>query len=412
MNNPEKIVGHAAFWGLTLMCNSSTIYALALFSQISNFLFLNYVEAPHMRKLYGDQIRKEAGLTKTLKSAAIALPQALPDKLQQEVTKIIRETSELQAAMATTKNMERIVKDMVEKVEKTAEDTAGAVGDMVEAARPRLQEVIEETKTLLETSRSRLIPLVANNIDAYDLSRYSIKIENGDDGSFVLGQPIRISWTAPENHSERDWIGVYRVTANKHKHITNISSRGLWQWSSDSGSQTSGKLIFKGSHLPWKAGTYEFRYHHDGKHNVMARSVAFEITAPKAPNIQDKDAVQRCLLKLVQNALGNDPHRIPMTPIDEYIGMGETEARHVAYAIKLMYGVEFAWEIVLADKCIARLSKRIYHALEALAPFAGSSSSSSSSPATSTTSSSAKSLSPLGSAPTCSTPPLITDASL
>lgn len=394
------------------MCNSSTIYALALFSQISNFLFLNYVEAPHMRKLYGDQIRKEAGLTKTLKSAAIALPQALPDKLQQEVTKIIRETSELQAAMATTKNMERIVKDMVEKVEKTAEDTAGAVGDMVEAARPRLQEVIEETKTLLETSRSRLIPLVANNIDAYDLSRYSIKIENGDDGSFVLGQPIRISWTAPENHSERDWIGVYRVTANKHKHITNISSRGLWQWSSDSGSQTNGKLIFKGSHLPWKAGTYEFRYHHDGKHNVMARSVAFEITAPKAPNIQDKDAVQRCLLKLVQNALGNDPHRIPMTPIDEYIGMGETEARHVAYAIKLMYGVEFAWEIVLADKCIARLSKRIYHALEALAPFAGSSSSSSSSPATSTTSSSAKSLSPLGSAPTCSTPPLITDASL
>lgn len=397
------------------MCNSSTIYALALFSQISNFLFLNYVEAPHMRKLYGDQIRKEAGLTKTLKSAAIALPHALPDKLQQEVTKIIRETSELQTAVATTKNMERIVREMVEKVEKTAEDTAGAVGDMVEAARPRLQEVIEETKTLLETSRSRLIPLVANNMDAYDLSRYSIKIENiGEAGLFVLGQPIQIAWTAPENHSARDWIGVYKVTANKHKHITNISSRGLWQWTDESACKTSGKLVFKGSHLPWKAGTYEFRYHHDGKHNVMARSVAFEITAPKAPSIHDKDAAQRCLLKLVQNALGNDPQRMPVTPVDEYIGVGETEARHIAYAIKLMYGVEFAWEIVLADKCVARLTKRIYHALEALAPFAGSSSASSSATNTTsltTSSSPTKSLS-LGSAPTCSTPPLITDASL
>lgn len=79
-----------------------------------------------MRKLYGNQIRKEAGLTKTLKSAATSLPNALPDKLQQEVTKLIRETSELQAAVNT----------MVQKVEKTAEETAGAVGDMMEAGKP------------------------------------------------------------------------------------------------------------------------------------------------------------------------------------------------------------------------------------------------------------------------------------
>lgn len=45
LNNPEKIVGHGAFWGMTLMANSWTIYGLALFSQISNFIFLNYVEA-------------------------------------------------------------------------------------------------------------------------------------------------------------------------------------------------------------------------------------------------------------------------------------------------------------------------------------------------------------------------------
>ncbi|KAI9271746.1 phospholipid methyltransferase-domain-containing protein [Phascolomyces articulosus] len=371
LNNPEKIVGHAAIWGMTLMANSWAIYGLALFSQISTFMFLNYVEAPHMRKLYGNQIRKEAGLTKTLKSAAIALPNALPDKFHQEVSKLIRETAELQAAVNTTKNVERIVKEMVEKVEKTAEETAGAVGDMVEAARPRLQEVLEETKTMLETSRSRLIhPLVDNNIGTYDLSRYSVKMTNQTENEgFTLGHPIQLTWTAPENHGERDWIGIYKITANKHRHITNISSRGHWQWTTTEQGKTQGTLTFKGAQLPWKTGTYEFRYHHDGKHNVMARSVAFEIAPPKAPSIQNRDAVERCMLRLIQNVLGNDPERMPMTPVDEYIGMGENEAQRIAYTIKLMYGVEFAWEIVLADKCVARLTKRINHALDALAPF-------------------------------------------
>jgi phosphatidylethanolamine N-methyltransferase len=44
LNNPEKIMGHAAFWGMALIANSPTIFILALFSQTCNFLFLNYVE--------------------------------------------------------------------------------------------------------------------------------------------------------------------------------------------------------------------------------------------------------------------------------------------------------------------------------------------------------------------------------
>lgn len=44
LNNPEKIMGHAAFWGMTLIANNGTIFALALFSQICNVLFLQYVE--------------------------------------------------------------------------------------------------------------------------------------------------------------------------------------------------------------------------------------------------------------------------------------------------------------------------------------------------------------------------------
>jgi phosphatidylethanolamine N-methyltransferase len=44
LNNPEKIMGHAAFWGMTLIANNWVIYGLALFSQLSNVLFLHYVE--------------------------------------------------------------------------------------------------------------------------------------------------------------------------------------------------------------------------------------------------------------------------------------------------------------------------------------------------------------------------------
>jgi phosphatidylethanolamine N-methyltransferase len=249
--------------------------------------------SPHMRKLYGDQIRKEAGLTKTLRSAAVALPKTIPDELRQEVTKMLKDKSEIQAALSTTKNVERIVKETVEKVERVVEETAGAVGDMVEAARPKLQEMVADTKILLENSTSRLlIPKVTNDLDAYDLSKYSITFSNDptDNISFTFGEPITLNWQAPPNHGHKDWIGVYKITGNKSKHVTTISSKGLWTWTtprladtvedsspSDSPRVTEGTVTFRGDKLPWEIGSYEFRYHHDGKHNVMARSRPFDI---------------------------------------------------------------------------------------------------------------------------------------
>ncbi|EPB87815.1 hypothetical protein HMPREF1544_05344 [Mucor circinelloides 1006PhL] len=383
LNNPEKIMGHAAFWGMTLIANNGTIFALALFSQICNVLFLQYVEDPHMRKLYGNQIRKEAGLTKTLKSAAIAIPKTIPEKLQQEIAKLIRENQE------STHNVERIVKETVEKVEKAVEETKDAVGDIVEAARPRLQEVLSETKQLLETSRSRVIPLTASDISTFDLSKYSVKLVNNNSGNvFEMGQPITVEWTAPENHGPQDWIGIFEVGANKSKHITNISSRGLWHWTnaakhSESGDTifppetaalTQGVVAFSASQLPWKVGKYEFRYQHDNKHNVMAVSAPFEIKAPVAPSVIDLDTTKQLVLKWVQHTLGNNKEIMPFTAEEEYVGMGEVESKHLAKCIKLAYKVEFAWEVVATDKCVARLAKRILDAREALSPFSSESS--------------------------------------
>ncbi|KAI8980834.1 phospholipid methyltransferase-domain-containing protein [Pilobolus umbonatus] len=376
LNNPEKIMGHAAFWGMTLIANNGFIFGLALFSQICNILFIHYVEEPHMQKLYGDQIRTEAGFTKTLKSAAIAIPKKIPQKLQTEIARLIDE-KEIREA-------ERIVKETVVKVEKAVEETKDAVGEFVEAARPRLQEVLSETKQILQTSRSRVIPLVANDIAMYDLSRYKLKLstENEDTNSFEVGQPISVEWEAPDNHGEQDWIGIYEVKSNKSTHITNISSRGLWHWTNaaldnsgefvfppDTPLKTNGTIVFSGNKLPWKIGSYEFRYQHNNKHNVMARTVPFEIKAPQTCLSRDQETVEKVVLKFAQKVFNNDPEIMPNTPQEEFVGMGEYESKHLVYCIKLAFNVDFAWEMIATEKDVSQLSKRIILAKEALTPF-------------------------------------------
>ncbi|ORX60539.1 hypothetical protein DM01DRAFT_1404787 [Hesseltinella vesiculosa] len=433
LNNPEKIMGHAAFWGFTLIANSKAIFVLALFSQISNLLFIHYVETPHMRKLYGDQIRKEAGLTKTLKSAAIAIPKNIPDKLQQEVAKLIHEKQEIQTAVNKTKNVERMVKETVEKVERAMEETKTVMADLMDAARPRLQEMLLETRTMLQTQRVRLIPQVVN-IEMYDLSKYAIQQKRS---KYELGQGISCYWQAPKTHGERDWIGIYRVHHNKNKRVTNISSRGLWTWANskrnknDSASFEStpattassslaslstltpsteslladeghftdttelddheppvvafaqgavgtdddadtGAVHLGGNRLPWEPGTYELRYHHNGKHNVMACSEPFDIVAPSPKDAADLAGVQRQLLRLMQNALDNDPDIMPVSVTDAFIGISEKEARHIVGVIKLLYGVEFAWEVVRIDNSVAKLAKRVQLGVDALSPFPSS----------------------------------------
>lgn len=245
--------------------------------------------------------------------------------------------------------------------------------------------MLTETKLLLEASRSRVIPLVASDIEMFDLSRYSLKIK---ENVFEMGEEIKVEWKAPEYHGAEDWIGIFELKANKSQRITSISSRGLWHWVNASKSTesddlifppetpllTEGCVVFSGFKLPWKAGTYEFRYQHDNKHNVMAHSVPFEIKAPTTPSVINMETTQKTVLKFVQDIVGNNTDIMPATADEEYVGMGETESRHLVYCIKLAYNVEFAWEVVATDKSVSRLSKRILHAREALSPFSSESS--------------------------------------
>ncbi|CAG8471715.1 2511_t:CDS:2 [Ambispora gerdemannii] len=414
LNNPEKIMGHSAFWGITLIANSWLIFGLSLFSQISNVLFLRYVESPHMKRLYGDKIRKEAGVTKTIKRVKTIIP----GKVKAEVSKI-REAPEIQV-------VERVVKEVAETMEKVVEDATEAVGEFVGAARPKIQEAVLEARILLRNSRDKL--LYGRGIDGvedYDLTRYSVSPippssthntnnvnnmeadklltppssphpngihANGKTNSssnslsHELGSPIRIKWTAPQNHSRQDWIGVYKVTANSSQMVTSVSSNGRYLYvSPEDDAEASftlnnnnnacddevktGELCFRGDLLPWEIGTYEFRYHHDDKHMVMTVSQPFEIivNTPKYP--KDLPTIEQSILDLVRKALDSDPSLVPHTTSDDYLLMKEAHAKRIVYGIKMMFGVDFAWEVVAIDGNVGRLARRIYNALRALAPF-------------------------------------------
>ncbi len=44
MNNPESVIGFAGYYGLALFAESWDIFLLALFCQVSNYLFVVLVE--------------------------------------------------------------------------------------------------------------------------------------------------------------------------------------------------------------------------------------------------------------------------------------------------------------------------------------------------------------------------------
>lgn len=139
---------------------------------------------------------------------------------------------------------------------------------------------------MLKQSGERfVISRVAADLDQYDRSQYDVSLQPSTHQPRVphasvstaptryrLGEPITVSWNAPKNHSRRDWIGIYRLGANKSSLVTRVSSQGKWlgvnndEWdgnvhggAKDSAVETSGRLIFSGKHLPWTVGVYELR---------------------------------------------------------------------------------------------------------------------------------------------------------
>lgn len=404
LNNPERIIGLAGVWGAVFITSSRSIFFLALLSHTLTLGFLEFVEKPHMQKLYGRSLRKEAGLTKSIK-------RSLPPPLkhwQGSVDSVLRETGHF-------------------------------VEEFIEAARPKLaagvSTFVRDTSTLFSQYPARLtVTLLSPDMPGYKGEDYSLEVEGtpssplaarekatGKEGltarlpverrsdfktlMFEYGAPIKVKWRAPANHSKKDWVGLYMVADNASREVTRLPSAGRWvptnpneydSITADKGILISdqpvpvtengkdnvpplfqGEMLFEGDKLWWTQGVFEFRYHHDGKHNVMAISLPFEI---RIARFDEEDvefdsnglfhrAVEAALLPVVRNCFDRDLEIAPNT-VDETFGTlverDEKYARRVVYAVHQMFGIEFAPGVVLADGTVRNLAWRICNAKQVL----------------------------------------------
>jgi phosphatidylethanolamine N-methyltransferase len=114
----------------------------------------------------------------------------------------------------------------------------------------------------------------------------------------------------------------------------------------------TGEVEFSGDKLWWTTGVFEFRYHHDGKHSVMALSQAFEIRIPRfdEENVElDINGticrpIQQALLPVIQNCFDRDPEIAPSTPEEAFGSLVERDgkfAKRVVFAVHQMYVYSF-----------------------------------------------------------------------
>ena len=373
LNNPERVIGLAGVWGAVLITSSSAIFFLALLSHILTLVFIQFVERPHMQKLYGQSLRRESGLVKSLKRS---LPPPLR-KWQGSVDKMLAETL-----------------DFVE--------------EFVDAARPPIaagvNTFVKDSTAIFKHPTRISITRLAPDLAGFHPTDYALEIEGTTSDtatasteatrdtchgnqtiskeevdsrtlSFEYGTPIKVRWMAPLNHARKDWVGLYRVADNASREVTRVSSQGRWlatnedQYdsiisdrgiiSSDQPASMacpgnekakdclSGDMEFSGDKLWWTTGVFEFRYHHDGKHNVMAISRPFEIKIRRFnednveldSNGSMRGAVEDALLTLAKNCFDQDPNIAPRDKFDAFRepagGCGEY-AKRIVFAVHQM----------------------------------------------------------------------------
>lgn len=367
LNNPERILGLAGVWGIALMTWSKAIFFLALVSHALTLAFIQFVEQPHMQKRYGQRLRQESGVSKTVH-----------------------------------RSMPKPLREVESSIDKAIEQFVDRIEEQVDILRPQLYKLLDATAVWIHSAVDQYpahvnVARTSADIASRDRRNYSLEFvgevisrdaanakvsgREGDKAQLSTrdqqyqpvmleyGAPIRVKWAAPLNHSKRDWIGLYMIGDNTSKEITRVSSQGRWvgtsrggfdsarseqgiieadkqfiKWQNEQGEPLmTGEVEFSGDKLWWTTGVFEFRYHHDGKHNVMTTSGPFEVRigcyADETVNYSHRAsqmAVEQSLLPVIRNCFDRDPEIAPNSMDQEFGSLVEREgkfARRAVYAI-------------------------------------------------------------------------------
>lgn len=305
--------------------------------------------------------------------------------------------------------------------ERYQKDASHRIEDFVSKSKPKLEEMVEDTRTLFQQSKDRLLIVrQGDDIATVDRSKYSITLlpsssSKGSGGSsssssprYPLGEPIHVQWKAPPSHSRRDWIGIYLLSrfgdareANQDKLVTKISSQGKWvalaedEWEGDTplddsfrghapATATEGILTFEDDRLPWAPGRYEVRYHHDAKHNVLARSMQLEIYVSRPKNLDSSEEAYKLIGEIVRLALGSSYTYLPRSSTgrpesedvpdgrdsdsdpDDFTIWDVKQAQRIAKAIYYCFDIEFTSEVVVAEANVRKLANDVVEARQVL----------------------------------------------
>lgn len=339
LNNPEQIFGVCGIMGvLAIIPNYQNLIICALW--VSNqFIRINFIEKIHMIRLYGiDTVLQDSGVTKTVKKHLI--PESIQKRLivhesKNDLLKQHRRKSSLMASATDT--IDQIVKELKKSNTRVSK-----------------QNIYELSQDLyFENSDYKITVLNLEHDETEDnLLKY-----------VTIGEPISVEFKAPQGHTETDWIGLYKVVQTSYsRYKTLVSSKGRWKSVKQ---DNSGIMVFKDESLFWEEGIYEFRYHLDGKHDVVYISEPFEIKIPRleVPNSTNEiyDFSQILKSQIIDKFIKLDDINLPLR---NNIGTGILDKyKSLSHIISVATNIRVSEKIFLynEDLSILKLSIKLVH---------------------------------------------------
>jgi len=163
LNNPENVTGFAAHYGLALLSGHWIVFALALLSQVGNFLFVKYVERPHMKALYGSSVRTHSGIAAAVQS--MLLESESGAKLLRSVSQVGKKAKRIQQQASqklSRKSKEFITKtkDKIDEIDDIVDTIKLRIDKIVSQAKDRIDKLLQEAKKFQSKDLSRIVERV------------------------------------------------------------------------------------------------------------------------------------------------------------------------------------------------------------------------------------------------------------